>query len=279
MKKVFSKIKTALLAGIVSATMVLSGCGKDQNLWLIHLKDGDVDMSGSFTDILEELIDLDQRPADMYQGGVYEEDGSFSGDYPGYNDNNDDLLYISHYEGDDENVVCLYFNVNYNKAFKKAEFANNITRKTKEEELPDNFLYLDYYYLRIFKHTNESQTYYSIIVDGKEYNLNKYVKKLPDELSEEYYDELVDRYEDLSYVVQQMTVYELMENICSKDYDWIADKYEDEEAIRNAVAITFALSDIYKDFQNGKIENFGTITVTYEEEDMVSVSYFVVNEK
>ena len=56
MKKFFNRVKSAMLAGIVTATMVLSGCGKSQDMWLIHLKDGDLDMSESFTDLLEELV-------------------------------------------------------------------------------------------------------------------------------------------------------------------------------------------------------------------------------
>jgi hypothetical protein len=54
-------------------------------------------------------------------------------------------------------------------------------------------------------------------------------------------------------------------------------QYKDEVALRNAFATINALSDVYEKYQNGEIQNFGTIVYGYRRGEMGTIEYDIIS--
>ena len=115
------------------------------------------------------------------------------------------------------------------------------------------------------------------MVDGQYKDLSSYVDDLPSKLTEEKFDEIYNMYQSLGRVVYRLVPELIYYSSLGYGKDF-ADTYEEDEALRNTVALLYAISDVYEEFKDGEIENFGTIAYTYSEGDMESCEYIIVSE-
>lgn len=272
-----NRIRSIALSGIIAASMLLSGCGKKTSMWTFHIEDMEIDMATSFTDILELLDDNDIYGIDPITLKVYDTDGEDS--KISINKNiieNDGFVFMWHEEDDDEELTS--FSITKNRGlFKKYESADKINRKTDEDDLPDNYLYLASYNRCDEKKLDDLHNYYAVIVDGKYVDLSKYVENLPEEFTEDTFDECYAMFNDLGRLTFLLLPEKLVSCVTMTYSEEMKDLYDEDDAFKNVVATIYALSDIYEDFKDDKIENFGTISYSYIDGDMNAFDYYIIS--
>lgn len=272
-----NKLRSIALSGIIAASMILSGCGKKTSMWTFHLDDMEIDMAAPFSDTVETLIDDDLYVFDPFYCKFFDSDGEYSHQKAfSIQNERDEMILMMKFEEDDEQVIFFAISTEYGP-FKKFESADKITRKTDDDELPKYFLFLDSYNKSTASIQDKLQNYCALVVDGQYKDLSSYVDDLPSKLTEEKFDEIYNMYQSLGRVVYRLVPELIYYSSLGYSEDF-ADTYEEDEALRNTVALLYAISDVYEEFKDGEIENFGTIAYTYSEGDMESCEYIIVSE-
>ena len=275
MKMNVTRVKAVVMAGILSAGMLLGGCGKKASMWEMKFDDVKVDLSTSQEEVLAELIDNDISVVNAMRLYVYDEDGDES-DLNALDIDRDKMLYMDQFEEDDVKGYYIMFDSTY-KIFKKFESADGVNKKTDEDDLPKAFLFLDDLDIAGSRSTNDLHTYTAIVVDGQYLDMSKYVKKLPDEITEDDVDDIHDMTRDMGRLGSELGSKKFISSAYMDPED-IVDDYEDDEAIKNEIAILYALNDLQKDLEDGKIKNFGTISYSFVNGDLDSFKYYIVTE-
>lgn len=276
--KMFKRAKAMLLTGIMTAGILLTGCGKQTNLWLVHLEEGDLDVSVSFEDFIEEAVNKELVPMDIQKAFIYDENAENSGIKILSGDvDTDKLVYVLHIDNEDD-VQSFWLNLeNYkSKVLRDFESDDGISRSTDEDELPKEYLFLNNLHSSGARGTEDLHCYYAVVVDGKYYDLTEYVDKLPKKIDRDDFDEYREAIRDMG-----MTVSRLVPNVLNhpEGYtDAFADNYKKDDALKNCFAITDALADCNEKLRDGEIENFGYIAYYYVNGKMMACDYFVITE-
>ncbi len=278
--KMFKRAKAMLLTGILATGIMLTGCGKQTNLWLIHLEDGelDLDVSVPFEDFIEEAVNKGLVPMDIHNAFIYDENAERSGLKVTSDEvDTDKLVYVLHNDNEDD-VQSFWLNLeNYrSKVLRDFESDDGISRSTDEDELPKEYLFLNNLHSSGARGTEDLHCYYAVVVDGKYYDLTEYVDKLPKKIDRDDFDEYREAIRDMGRTVSMLVPIVLK---YPEGYtDALADNYKKNDALKNCFAITDALADCNEKLRNGEIENFGYIAYYYVKGSMVSCDYFVITE-
>lgn len=278
MRKRGAGIKNLIVAGILAFSMVCTGCGQKNSKWTFHVGDMEIDMTRPFTDNLEAIIDADLYPVDLTRGKIYDDDGEYS-DISLIKNNIKPEEVVLFRLDEDNGQKCMSFVISRKFGpFKEYESADGITKKTDKKELPDYYLntgiYGGYYYAT----WEGEKNYCALIVDGKYIDLAGYAEERESKIAEDEIEELREFYDDIEPSVKRVVPQRLFIGEM-EDNEYFINAYKSEKAVRNSVAITYAVMDVYEKFSDGDIENFGYIIYRYDKGKMTDCEYYIVTEE
>ncbi len=273
MKRNMKSVNAGVLAGIMAVSLLLGGCGKAKtNAWNFTVDDVKYDLSAPFTDFVQLAISEDIDIFEPYTAKAYDEDGELV--KVKLLDMDKDKVFVAgtYEDGDLEHV---YFTLldGYGK-FRDYESADGINYKSDEDEIPEIFLDME------DKHSpgrilNGVHSYYAIIVDGQYMDLSGYVDDLPRKMSEDDYEEFKEKYRDLGKEAYKVLPTIFLTASFADGTDLMAE-YSEDEAVRNAFAIAYAVFDLYDKLQDGEIENFGSVSYSFEDHDLYALDYHLL---
>ena len=276
-KKAILKILSAIVACLLIVVIVITvlNSRRVDRVWKVKFKDTSLNLSTGFEEVVNTAVKGDIIPVDTLKSFVYDEYGKKTKDI---------IVKLLEETGKTrEDILCITFQDDYTReltdilgyadnlhAFK---FADGVTYKTKGTALPGKFVCVGPYNKGGSRTYDGITSYMALVVDGKYISLDKTLKSMPDELSDEDIEILTDFNTTFGMVCKEL-VPDGMLGYYSK-LDW-KKEYKESEEFRNTIAIMLKLTSVLYDFYNGDISNFGTISYTYIDGVMDSARYKAV---
>ena len=154
--------------------------------------------------------------------------------------------------------------------------ADGLKWRSKEKKVPD-------YYVNVGSYDNvvrnPDQAYCALVADGKIFDLSDYVNALPNEMSDEYFKEMAEKKKGLMLSVSLLpTGLQNAYITSSGEPEKIKNLYAENKGFRNTYAFMNALSDLYKEYQDGKIKSIGMIGLSFINERMIACKYMILSE-
>ena len=276
-KKMIAKILSAVVACLLIVGIVITVLNSRSvdRVWKVKFKGTSLNLSTGFEEVVKTAVKGDIIPVDIMKAYVYDEYGKKTKDIivkllEETGKSREDILYITF---DDDYTRALTDILGYGDNLPSFKFASGVTYKTKATALPGKFVCVGPYDKGGSRTYDGITTYMALVVDGKYVNLDKTLKSMPDELSDEDIKILTDFDTTFGSISKKLIPDGMLGYY--NDLDW-KKEYKESEEFRNTIAVMLKLTGILYDFYNGDISNFGTISYTYIDGVMDSARYKAV---
>lgn len=154
--------------------------------------------------------------------------------------------------------------------------AEGLKWRSKEKKVPDYYVNVGEYDIVMRK---PDRAYCALVADGKIFDLSDYIAALPDEMSVDYYKEIVEKKKGLALASSLLpTGIQNVYMTSTNDVALLQKTYVEDEGFKNTHAFMNALSDLYKEYQDGKVKSIGMIGLSFIDERMIACKYMILSE-
>ncbi len=289
MKKNKKKYGISLIACLVTLCLLLCGCAggdatgnngkgkKEASCLKISFHNVELDLAAPFEEMVGTAVKEGIPVLNYMYFRVYGEDGEYTDTKASDLITEDDfekknMMYVNKVE-DGDGVMTVILLDSYTDNLRRLETSDGISHRTKEDDLPKEFVYLKSFNTAGSRE-KDIDNYTAVVVDGQYYSLEKRIEDLPETLSDDDIENIREVIFNLGKTGSTLTP--LRVDYKMADDSW-REYYESDEAFRNVCAIILELGDQLEAFKDGKIKNFGVISYSFIMGDMDSAMFAIVN--